>query len=227
MVSGAHRSWSGIGNVEAHAGDIIMVNPGEMHDGMPLGAGPREWRMLYFDPAVATDLVEAEGATGIEVMRPAVSDRVLAARFVALFGNVIDKSPDPLLLEENLLRLIMRLSRYYCLRPPPGRERSAPVKKALARLDDGAASPIRLSELADLAGLSRFQLLRAFRREVGTALHAYLIQRRVHLARRLLAGGRPIVEAAIEAGFADQSHLTRAFVRQFGITPGRYVAARA
>jgi len=112
-----------------------MVNPGEMHDGMPLGAGPREWRMLYFDPAVATDLVEAEGATGIEVMRPAVSDRVLAARFVALFGNVIDKSPDPLLLEENLLRLIMRLSRYYCLRPPPGRERSAPVKKALARLE--------------------------------------------------------------------------------------------
>ena len=42
MVSGAHRSWSGIGNVEAHADDIIMVNPGEMHDGMPLGDGPRE-----------------------------------------------------------------------------------------------------------------------------------------------------------------------------------------
>jgi hypothetical protein len=34
--------WSGIGNVEAHADDIIMVNPGEMHDGMPLGDGPRE-----------------------------------------------------------------------------------------------------------------------------------------------------------------------------------------
>ena len=46
-----------------------MVNPGEMHDGMPLGTGPREWRMLYFDPAVVTDLVEAEGATGIEVVR--------------------------------------------------------------------------------------------------------------------------------------------------------------
>jgi cytochrome c len=50
---------------------------------------------------------------------------------------------------------------------------------------------------------------------------------RIHLACRLLAGGRPIVEAAMDAGFADQSHLTRAFIRQFGVTPGRYVAARA
>jgi AraC-like DNA-binding protein len=42
-----------------------------------------------------------------------------------------------------------------------------------------------------------------------------------------LADGRPIAEAAIDAGFADQSHMTRAFVRQFGVTPGRYVAALA
>ena len=225
MVSGAHRSWSSIGNVEAHAGDIIMVNPGEMHDGMPLGDGPREWLMLYFDPAVVRDLVEAEGVTGIEVVRPAVSDRLLATHFAALFDSVIDQAPDPLLLEENLLRLVMRILRCYGLRPPVRSAPSPPVKKALARLDGDAASPIRLSELAELAGISRFQLVRAFVREVGATPHAYLVQRRVHLARRLLAGGRPIVEAAMDAGFADQSHLTRAFVRQFGVTPGRFVAA--
>jgi AraC-like DNA-binding protein len=191
MVSGAHRSWSGIGNVEAHAGDIIMVNPGEMHDGMPLGGGAREWRMLYFDPAVVTDLVEAEGVTAIEVVRPAVSDRLLATRFAALFDSLIDKTPDLLLLEENLLRVIMRVSRCYGLRPPPGRAPSPPVKKALAHLDSDAASPIRLTELAELAGISRYQLLRASVREVGATPHAYLVQRRLYLARRLLAAGRP------------------------------------
>jgi AraC-like DNA-binding protein len=225
MVSGAHRSWSGIGNVEAHAGDIIMVNPGEMHDGMPLGGGLREWRMLYFDPALVTEFVEAEGVTGIEVIRPAVSDRLLATRFAALFASVIDTEPDLLLLEENLLRLIMCISRCHALRPPPGREPSPSVKKALARLDGDPASAIRLTELAGLAAISRYQLLRAFVREVGATPHAYLVQRRVYLARRLLAAGRPMVEAAMDAGFADQSHLTRAFVRQFGVTPGRYVAA--
>ena len=42
-----------------------------------------------------------------------------------------------------------------------------------------------------------------------------------------IAYRQPIVDAAINAGFADQSHMTRAFVRQFGVTPGRYVAAIA
>jgi AraC-like DNA-binding protein len=183
--------------------------------------------MLYFDPAVVTRLVEAEGVSGIEVARPAVSDRLLATRFAALFASVIDTTPDLLLLEENLLRLIMRISRCHSLHPPPGREPSPPVRKARARLDGDAASPIRLTELAELVGISRYRLLRAFVREVGATPHAYLVQRRVFLARRLLAAGRPIVEAAMDAGFADQRHLTRAFVRQFGITPGRYVTALA
>jgi AraC-like DNA-binding protein len=62
---------------------------------------------------------------------------------------------------------------------------------------------------------------------VGITPHAYLVQRRVRLARGLLAAGRTPAQAAAEAGFADQSHLTRAFLRQLGVTPGRYRAALA
>ena len=66
MFSGAHRSWSGVGHVEAQAGDAIMVNPGEMHDGIPVGGGVREWRMLYFDPSlVARMAAGGERARGI------------------------------------------------------------------------------------------------------------------------------------------------------------------
>ena len=203
-----------------------MLNPGEMHDGMPLRGRAREWRMLYFDPAVVERLIQAEGVTSTEIVRPAVSDPILAKRFADLFASVTDERSDPLLLEENLVRLIMRISRSHGVCPPP-RQSSPPVKKALARIDSDPTSPIRLAKLAKLAGTSRFQLLRGFVREVGATPHAYLIQRRIHIARRLLADRRPIVEAAIEAGFADQSHFTRAFVRQFGVTPGRYVAALA
>ena len=61
--------------------------------------------------------------------------------------------------------------------------------------------------------------------ELGITPHAYLIQSRARLARAMLASGLPIADAAAEAGFADQSHLTRAFARQFGITPGRSTQA--
>src|ERR1700722_6606517 len=52
---GAHKSASGRGMVEAGAGDIITVNPGEVHDGAPIGDAGRSWRMLYFEPSILRD----------------------------------------------------------------------------------------------------------------------------------------------------------------------------
>jgi AraC-like DNA-binding protein len=227
MVSGAHRSWSAIGQVEAEAGDAIMVNPGEMHDGIPAGARPRAWRMLYFDPAMVARLASAEGVDGLEVVRPAVRDPVLATRFTQLFASVTASSSDPLATEERLLVLLMHVLRRHGLRRPPPRGPSPAIKRTLLRLDADPASSVSLAELAESAGTSRFQLIRGFAREVGATPHAYLVQRRVRLARQLLVGGQSIVDAAMNAGFADQSHLTRAFLRQFGVTPGRYRAATA
>jgi AraC-like DNA-binding protein len=71
------------------------------------------------------------------------------------------------------------------------------------------------------------QLLgRVFKDGVGLTPHAYQDQLRVRLAKQLLAQQAPIAQAAVEAGFYDQAHLTRHFKRAVGITPGRYVAAR-
>jgi AraC-like DNA-binding protein len=86
---------------------------------------------------------------------------------------------------------------------------------------------VTLAELAAISGVSRFQLLRGFVRDIGVTPHAYLVQLRVRLARRLLAQRHTPAQAALLAGFADQSHLTRAFVRQVGVTPGRYREALA
>ncbi len=98
------------------------------------------------------------------------------------------------------------------------------MSKAIRYLNTYLEHAISLAELARISGVSRFQLLRSFAREVGITPHAYLIQRRVLLARQLLAKGQRPAQAAIDAGFADQSHMTRAFVRQLGITPGHYRA---
>ena len=99
------------------------------------------------------------------------------------------------------------------------------VEQARGRIDDAPAETFTLVELADLCGLSRFQFLRSFARATGLTPHAYLIQRRVDLARRLVANGTPLAEAAAESGFFDQSHMTRHFTRVLGISPGAYAAA--
>ena len=227
LHTGAQRSWSGVGPVEATAGDVITVNPGEMHDGRPTGGHLRTWRMLYLDPYLVAQALGEDMAVHAEVARPVLRDPLFAQRFLQLFVSITAQAPDALAVEEGMVRTLAHLMARHGSRQLPVRGPPPPVARALRHMDEAPERPVTLAELAALSGVSRFQLLRGFSRAVGTTPHAYLLQKRVGLARRMLAAGRSPAEAAVEAGFADQSHLTRAFGRQFGITPARYRAATA
>jgi AraC-like DNA-binding protein len=226
LQRGAQRSWSAAGWVEAGPGDLLMVNPGEVHDGMPLDAAGRRWHMLYLAPA----LVEAAAAEvlpagrPLPLWRPFARDAVVArafehwvARLSASAGRLACDEAQTALLSALLLRQAQAA---------PRRTASPSIARARQRLDDDPATDPGLAALAQEAGLSRFQLLRAFSRELGMTPHAYLVQRRLSLARSLLDAGQPIAEAAAAAGFADQSHLTRSFTRCLGYTPAAYAGAR-
>ena len=227
IASGGQRSWSGVGTVRASAGDVIMVNPGEMHDGAPLDGAAREWRIVYLDPAVVASEAEEEFTGPAEIVRPVARDPLLAWRLTELFDSLIEGRYDPLGREENLLRSMICLLRRHGLAKFVSRGSSPSVTRAVKRIDSAPERQVSLAELAALSGVSRFQLLRGFSREVGITPHAYIIQRRVLLAQRFLADGQTAAQTAIAAGFSDQSHMTRAFVRQVGVTPGCYRAAVA
>jgi len=194
---------------------------------VPLEAKPRRWLMLYFDPDVVTAEIADEVGNSLEIAKPALWDWSAKARIERLFVQVIAKDPDRLELEQNLLRTLVAVFGRHGAKPLPARRHTPSVAKAVRVLDDRPESSISLGELAKLSGVSRYQLLRGFAREMGITPHAYLLQRRVRNAQRLLKAEHAPAEAAAEAGFADQSHMTRVFVRQLGITPARYRAAVA
>jgi AraC-like DNA-binding protein len=224
MTAGAQRSWSGLGQVESRAGEIIMVNPGEMHDGAPL-SGVRAWHIAYLDPSLVTHEIAAETSTHNLAFKPVAEDPALSAAVLRFFSELCEQTNEVLAREEALFYCLMRVVQKHGLNGPERSKSSPSTARAKQRLDDEPERSASLSALADLCGLSRFQLLRGFSRDIGATPHAYLVQLRVRKARRLLACGNSPVEAALLTGFADQSHLTRAFVRQFGVTPGRYQAA--
>ena len=227
IAFGGQRSWSGIGFVNASAGDVITLNPGEMHDGVPLDGKARGWRIIYFDPALVAREVEEEIVGQAEIIRPVAHDPVLAAQLARLFACLTGSHSDRLAIEENLLRSLIYVLRKHGTARPASNGPSPCVARARQRLDSAPDTPVSLAALAALSGVSRFQLLRGFAHELGITPHAYLVQRRVCVARQLLAHGQTPAQAAVQAGFADQSHMTRAFVRYLGITPGRYRAAVA
>jgi len=166
-----------------------------------------------------------ESPRELEFVSPSLRDPVLGGHVNALFDRLTGGA-DPLGVEEILIEVVERLVSADFQRLTESQQSTPPVAKARARIDEDPASQITLSELAALSGVSRYQIVRAFARELGTTPHAYVVQRRVRLARQFLLQGETLATAAQRAGFADQSHMTRAFVRQFGITPGRYLAAR-
>jgi len=183
--------------------------------------------MVYIDPAQVAREVQEETARPVEIARPVAQDPLLAKHFARLFACVTAERSDRLARDERLLLPLMHMVRRHGMARHLSSGPSPCVAKAIQRLDSAPETSVTLAELAALSGVSRFQLLRGFAREVGITPHAYLVQRRVCLARQLLAKGTTPVQAAMQAGFADQSHMTRAFVCQVGITPSRYQAALA
>jgi AraC-like DNA-binding protein len=97
-----------------------------------------------------------------------------------------------------------------------------PVNFARDYLEAHYSENIALETLATVAGVSPFHLSRLFRAQTGLPPHAYLVHVRVRQAKRLLAQGESISQAALVTGFTDQSHLTRWFKRIMGVTPGQY-----
>jgi AraC-like DNA-binding protein len=74
------------------------------------------------------------------------------------------------------------------------------------------------------AGLDRWTIARQFRAAFGTSPSRFRTMRRLDSARRMIGEGMPLCEAALTAGFADQSHMSRLFKRHWGLTPGRWAA---
>ena len=229
IYRGAQKSHSGRGMVEAGSGDTITVNPGEVHDGAPIGDAGRAWKMLYFNPSLIAEAARdiSEGKTRIyEFSRPVIRDAGVSNRFQKLFSIVTRGNEGKTALQREEL-FLMLLPDVMCEQNRFDGERlvSKVIFNAKSLIDDNPVVPITLSDLARASGLSRFQVLRGFVRATGLTPHAYLVQRRINLARRLIAHGAPLAEAAVASGFADQSHMTRIFVRKYGISPRAYADA--
>ena len=94
------------------------------------------------------------------------------------------------------------------------------TRRISEHIDSHLGESISLEAMAEMAGLSVNHFARAFRQSTGLAPHAYLVQRRIEQAERLLSRtDLPLSQIALAVGFADHSHFARHFRRLTGATP--------
>ncbi|SFD52357.1 helix-turn-helix transcriptional regulator [Paracidovorax konjaci] len=97
-----------------------------------------------------------------------------------------------------------------------------------AYIDEHLGRPMSVPEMARTIGYSPNHFTRLFRHSFQKSPHQYVIDRRIERARLLLLDpARSIAEIAAECGFATQAHLSSAFKRRLGLTPGEFRAGRA
>jgi AraC-like DNA-binding protein len=219
------------------AGMVMAFNPDDPHDGQATDGNGFTYRMIHIGPQlVARVLADAAGRpVGLPLFaEPVLSDPVLAARLRdlhrALLGGATTLRRDELLAAVVLAAARQAATHSGTLAltaeqaPADARQVAGRARDLIAdrRLDD-----LNAGDLTAVTGRSRFAVHRAFTHVYGMSPGDYQRQLRLREARSLIAAGRPLSEAAALAGFADQSHLSRWFLRYYGVTPGSYQHATA
>lgn len=209
-------------------GKVFLLEPGDIHDGTAPEAGGFTYRTLYLDPRWLDRELRAQfedapdnaqlsfAATLAEDPRLAIAT---ANAFEAMHHDELRIVRQTAL--DHLLANLTSHLRWRTLIDPDPR---LPLVAQQARdyLHSHLHQDIGLDDLAQVTGVDRFRLSRAFKAAFGLAPHAYLIQLRLTRARHLLARGEVPVSVAAALGFADQSHLGRWFQRAYRMTPADY-----
>ncbi|MGM5055909.1 AraC family transcriptional regulator [Rhizobium sp. 814_E9_N1_1] len=205
-------------------GQVIVLHPDEEHDG---GAGTEDglqYRMLYLEPSLLLECLEADGVGLPFVDEPVIGDPALAGVLLAALGE-LDRELDELFVDDFLSRVTGGLSRHARMpRRPLGGVAWRQAQAARDYLEAHATRAVHSLELEAVTGLDRFALSRHFRAAFATSPHRYLLMRRLQRARAMIGAGEGISDVAAATGFADQSHLNRHFKKAYGMTPGQWAA---
>jgi AraC-like DNA-binding protein len=228
--SGGHNEWWYRGRVQRQPiGELILVEPGELHVTRRV-TGPASFFVALFDPALLADRAREVGLPEAPRLRRWQTAEPRICRLVQRFCSSVRQGDR--LEQETLLEGCLNAILFDCCEGrAAGPTAAAPAREDLRRARDylhaHAAEVVSLDRLAAVASSSRFQLVRGFARAYGLPPHRYQVALRLAAALALLKSGEPPAQAAITAGFADQSHFGRHLRHALGFTPASYARAEA
>lgn len=226
------RSGEGGGLIaEVEAGALSIVPAGAAYEWTT--RGPIEFAHLYLAPAelrrIGVEEFDRDGSSICLEDRLGIRDPLLQTLFFEILEETATAKIASRLYVDTLLHALqLRLLRSYAdapaaaLRPkhsiPPLR-----LRRVLEYVEANLARDIRLSDLASVAGTSPFHFSRAFSTAKGMPPYAYLLTRRIDLAKSLLdASGAPMQDVAGQCGFRSAAQFSRMFKRITGCSPLRF-----
>jgi AraC-like DNA-binding protein len=211
---------------EVHRATLLVVGPGEPHSSRMRRSGRWRYRSFYLMQSAMDDVADALGLPRFPAFASGLRRHPdLVATFLRLH-RALEAGAGQLRERELLVGAFGQLiGRDGAGSLAPDRADRPLLRRAVDLVHERHAEHLTLPALAAAVGMTQFQLIALFRAGTGMTPHAYLTQVRLGAACRHLRRGVPIADAAVAAGFYDQSALARHFKRSYGMTPMQYVRA--
>ncbi|MCE0494173.1 AraC family transcriptional regulator [Vibrio salinus] len=205
-------------------GDIVTINPADTHSCNP-ESEVWSYRMLFIDTfkmgKMQQEVMQNETCDYLPFKRNVEQTPEIKQSVISLIQSL--QTEESLLQVQSFLFDFIEKSVGNSWEDKPGKTNVYPgLNRVREKLLDELQNTHQLNELADEAGMSRYQLLRAFKRQFGLSPHAYLMDEKIKRAKKLLKSGQTISDTALQLGFSDQAHFQRQFKRKLAVTPKFY-----
>jgi len=197
---------------------LVLMNPDELHTGRAETEQGWRYRMMYIDADVLAALSDDKGWWFAD----AVAHDAVRARRVGQLLQSLWTTGDTLAFDSTLSLLVDELRPAARIGRPARLQAAHRFAAVVDCMRARLGETLTLEMLAGVAGLSPFHFLREFKRAHDATPQQMLMALRLFDAKQRLAAGEAPASVAAASGLTDQAHLTRAFVRRYGVTPGRY-----
>lgn len=206
----------------APSASTMVLHPDELHDGQAGAEDGFHYKMIYIHPAEIQNVL---GGRPLPFIKDGISTDPRLHAATAAFLPDMEHRIEILEYECAIYDLARALEAASTNKAPDKRRivdyRSAEIARQYIEAEP--SGNITLQHLEEISDRDKWSLSRDFRLLYGTSPHRYLVMRRLAVAKTLLRSGLPLAQAAVDAGFTDQSHMTRHFTRTYGIPPSRWL----
>ena len=124
--------------------------------------------------------------------------------------------------ETLIIQLLIHVNRLHEAAPERLDQQGDPkVRQVLSYINEHFRESLSVEALAERFYMSPYHFMRLFKAQTGSTVHAYIRQKRLMNAARLIREGTSAARAAADSGFGDYSAFHRAFKESFGVSPGK------
>jgi|GEM_PF-565532 len=202
---------------------LVIINPNEVHYSIS-DEKTKDYYVMYLDRTwykqIQKHIYKNED---ILALPNEIFEKKLCEKFFEVFdflygqNDVIEKELKLLQFLEELFSNYINENKFLNI------DKTSDIAKDFKKyIEDNISSKLTLTKISNVLGYSPYHIIRVCNQDFGLSANAYIVNKRVHRAKKLISDGIDIIEVANELGFYDQSHLTNVFKKVFAITPKAY-----